>query len=53
MVSADVYLATELLVVDKNWAVMGPLSVPLCESGRMWDAVWTTVDDSDNHTGEP
>jgi hypothetical protein len=42
MVSADVYLATELLVVDKNWAVMGPLSVPLCESGRMWDAVWTT-----------
>jgi hypothetical protein len=53
MVSADVYLATELLVADKDWAAMGPLSVPLCESGRMWDAVWTTVDESDNHTGEP
>jgi hypothetical protein len=52
MASADVYIATELLVADEDWAATGPLLIPLCEPGRMWDAVWITVDNSNDYTGD-
>jgi hypothetical protein len=53
MASADIYIATELLVANEDWAATGPLLIPLCEYARVWDAVWTTVDNSDDYTGEP
>jgi hypothetical protein len=53
MASADVYIATKLLVADEDWAAARPLLFPLCGSGRMWDTVWTTVDNSDDYTDEP